>query len=312
MTQQLQGVFPVLPTPFTTEGAVDPDAMDRVVDFALDCGVAGVVFPGFASEVEALTPNERTLLLRRVADRVAGRVPIVAGASAATAEGAIAHARTAIDCGVDTAMIQSPSSVGADPEAVAEFYRAIADAVPGLTILLQHAPAPRGSDLPPEVMLRIVSENPAIRYVKEETLPAGGAISALIGGGVAHLAGVMGGGGSRYITEEYERGACGAMPALELADAHVTLDRAWRAGDRTRARDIYMRTLPLLLIQANFRMRFTKYVLMRRGVLSNTVVRGTVPAWDDVDIREVDFWLDRVADLLPVGNPVGQPAGAPE
>lgn len=306
VTRKLQGVFPVLPTPFTAQGAIDPEAMDRVVRFALDCGVAGVVFPGFASEVEALEPDERALLLRRVADAVGGRVPIVAGASADTAEAAIGHARAALDCGIDTAMIQSPKSVGSDPEAVAAFYGAISAALPGLTILLQNAPAPRGADLPPETMLRIVRGNPAIRYVKEETLPSGRAISALIGGGVEHLAGVMGGGGSRYMTEEYARSACGAMPALELADAHVALDRLWRAGDRQKARDIYMRTLPLLLIQANFRMRFTKYVLMRRGVLTNMVVRGKVPPWDDIDVAEIDHWLDSVADLLRVGAPVAE------
>jgi 4-hydroxy-tetrahydrodipicolinate synthase len=304
VTAQLQGIFPVLPAPFTDEGGIDPDAMGRVVGFALDCGVAGVVFPGFASEVEELKPDERSLLLRKVADSVGGRVPIVAGASADTAEAAIGHARAAMDCGIDTAMIQSPKSIGTGAEAVGAFYRAISDALPGLTILLQNAPAPRGSDLPPATMLEIVRGNPAIRYTKEETLPSGAAISALVGGKVAHLAGVMGGGGSRYVIEEYARGACGAMPALELADAHVALDRAWRAGDQAKARDIYMRTLPLLLIQANFRMRFTKYVLKRRGILDNIVVRGRVPAWDDTDIAEIDYWLDTVADLLPVGASV--------
>jgi len=301
---QLQGIFPVLPTPFTKDGSIDPDAMDRVVRFALDCGVAGVVFPGFASEVEELKPEERTLLLRRVADGIGARVPIIAGASGDSAEAAIGHARAAMDCGIDTVMIQPPKNVGAGAAGVGAFYGAISKALPGLVILMQNAPAPRGSDIPPATMLEIVRANPAIRYVKEETLPSGGPITALLNGDVAHLEGVMGGGGARYFIDEYRRGACGAMPALELADAHVAMDRAWREGDRTKARDIYMRTLPLLLIQANFRMRFTKYVLMRRGVLDNMVVRGKVPAWDDIDTAEIDYWLDSVRDLLPTGAAV--------
>jgi len=302
VTARLEGIFPVLPTPFTMKGEVDPESMDKVVQFALDCGVGGVVFPGFASEVETLTPEERSQLLRRVADRVGGQVPIVAGASADTAEAAIGHARAAMDCGIDTVMIQSPKSAGKEAASVGAFYGAISSALPGLTILLQNAPAPRGSDLAPATLLDIVRANPAIRYVKEETLPSGAAVSALVAGGVPHLAGVMGGGGARYVTEEYQRGACGAMPALELADAHVALDRAWRGGDPEKARDIYMRTLPLLLIQANFRMRFTKYVLMRRGILDNMVVRAPTPAWDDIDVGEIDRWLDSVADLLSVGS----------
>lgn len=300
---QLQGIFPVLPTPFRQDGSIDPEAMRRVVRFALDCDVAGVVFPGFASEVESLKREERALLLRTVADQVSGRVPIIAGASADSAEAAVGHARAAMDCGIDTVMIQAPKSVGTAADEVGAFFGAITKALPSLTILLQNAPAPRGSDLSPATMLEIVRRNPAIRYVKEETLPSGAAVTALLGGAVAHLAGVMGGGGARYVIEEYRRGACGAMPALELADAHVTLDRAWRSGHTERARDIYMRTLPLLLIQANFRMRFTKYVLMRRGVLDNMVVRSPVPAWDATDIAEIDFWLDLTRDLLPVRAP---------
>jgi len=299
---QLQGIFPVLPTPFTAAGAIDPEAMDRVVRFALDCGVAGVVFPGFASEVEELKPDERALLLRRVADGVGGRVPIIAGASADTAEAAIGHARAALDCGINTVMIQPPKTVGAGADGVGAFYEEITTALPELAIVMQNAPAPRGADIPATTMLEIVRANPAIRYVKEETLPSGGPITAMLNGGLAHLDGVMGGGGSRYLIEELRRGACGAMPAVELADAHVAMDKAWRSGSEALAREIYMRTLPLLLIQANFRMRFTKYVLMRRGVLDNYVTRGKVPAWDEVDMREIDSWLDSVKDLLTVGT----------
>ena len=55
MKAVIRGVFPVLPTPFTPEGAVDEPAFLRLVDFALEAGVDGLVFPGMASEVETLT-----------------------------------------------------------------------------------------------------------------------------------------------------------------------------------------------------------------------------------------------------------------
>lgn len=294
----LQGILPVLPTPFLPDGAIDRVGMERIVDFALACGADGVVFPGFASEVDELKAEERTELLRLVVERVAGRVPVVAGASAGTVEEAVAHSRAAMALGVMTVMIQAPRSGGAGTQAVADFYAAIAQQVPGLTIVLQNAPAPRGSDLSPDTILDIVRENPAITYVKEETLPSGGPISAILADAPPHLRGVIGGGGARYIVEEYRRGACGAMPAVELTDMHVTLDRQFRAGAVEQARDLYMRTLPLLVIQANFRMRFTKHVLVRRGVLQQAGVRARLPQLDSHDLEEIDAWLDRVADLL--------------
>lgn len=296
----LQGILPVLPTPFAADGAVDGAAMARIVDFALAAGVDGVVFPGFASEVDELAAPERVLLLRLIAERVAGRLPIVAGASAPSATEAIGHCREALANGVATVMIQAPKSIGTTTEAVSAFYRAIAAAVPGIEIVLQNAPAPRGSDLAPEAILAIVRDNPAISYVKEETLPSGLAISALLAGRPAHLKGVIGGGGARYFIDEYNRGACGAMPALELADVHVAMDRAYREGEIGRARELYMRTLPLLVIQANFRMVFTKHVLTRRGVLANQIVRAKVPAMDAHDLAEIDAWLEACADLMSV------------
>jgi 4-hydroxy-tetrahydrodipicolinate synthase len=305
----LKGILPVLPTPFTASGTIDAPAMTRIVDFALASGADGLVFPGFASEVDELSTSERTALLPLVVERVAGRVPIVAGASAPTAGEAASHAREAASHGVSSVMIQAPKSVGADAAAVAAFYDAVASAVPGIEIVLQNAPAPRGSDLRPAVIDAIVRRNPAIAYVKEETLPAGPAITALLDDPAPHLKGVLGGGGARYILDEYGRGACGAMPAVEITDIHVALDRAFRSGDVERARDLYRRTLPLLVIQANFRMAFTKYVLTRRGIMDNHVVRAAGPRPDAQDLREIDAWLDSIADLL-VASPLGRRAGA--
>lgn len=294
----LQGMLPVLPTPFTESGAVDPDAMAGIVDFAVASGVDGVVFPGFASEVDELSAAERTALLKVVVNRIAGRVPIVAGASAPTAIEAISHCREALANGIRHVMIQAPKSVGTTTEAVSAFYGEIAAAVAGIEIVLQNAPAPRGSDLKPEAILQIVRDNPAITYVKEETLPSGLAISAIAAGKPAHLKGVIGSGGARYLIDEYNRGACGAMPAVELADIHVAVDRAYRAGEIEHARDLYMRTLPLLVIQFNFRMAFTKHVLTRRGVMTNQVVRAKVPPMDALDVAEIDAWLDACTDLM--------------
>ena len=296
----LQGMLPVLSTPFTEAGAVDPEAMAGIVDFALACGVDGVVFPGFASEVDELSAAEWATLLKVVVARVGGRVPIVAGASAPTALEAISHCREALANGIRHVMIQAPKSVGTTTEAVSGFYGEIAAAVPGIEIVLQNAPAPRGSDLKPEAILQIVRDNPAISYVKEETLPSGLAISAIAAGKPAHLKGVIGGGGARYLIDEYNRGACGAMPAVELADIHVAMDRAYRNGEIECARELYMRTLPLLVIQFNFRMAFTKHVLTRRGVLTNQVVRAKVPPMDALDVAEIDAWLDVCAELMSV------------
>ena len=307
----LQGILPVLPTPYGEDGAVDPAAMRTLVEFAIGAGVQGLVFPGFASEVEALSDEERISLMRLVVEANAGRVQLIAGASASTVEAVIRFGREALDLGIGYLMIQAPKEAGTQAGEVTAFFRAISAALPGAEIVLQNAPLPRGSDLDPETLLAVVSGVPAITYVKGETLPSGPAISALLANPPAHLAGVIGGGGARYILDEYERGACGTMPALELADLHVQLDRAWRSGDKVRARNLYARSLPLLLLQAVYRMHLTKHVLTRRGVIDTAIVRAKGPRPDAMALRNIDSWLAEAADtftLAPISHRVGEPA----
>lgn len=288
MVDKLRGICPVLPTPFEQDGAVDADAMAMLVRFALDAGVDGLVFPGFASEVETLSGEERARLLEVVIRTADGRTPVIAGASAPDWQEVVRHARTAAAFGVRHLMVQPPKSVGTDAEGLIAFLGNILDAVPDMEIILQNAPAPRGSDLSPQAIVQILHALPRIAYVKEETLPAGPAISHILANAPPSLKGVIGGGGARYILDEYARGATAAMPALEIADAHVALDRAWREGRTQDARAIYVRTLPLLALQAVYRMRLTKHVLMRRGILQNSIVRAPTPEPDAMAIADID------------------------
>jgi 4-hydroxy-tetrahydrodipicolinate synthase len=295
MTAGLKGILPVLPTPFLADGSVDEAGMSRLVGFALNEGVDGLVFPGFASEVENLSGNERARLLKVVVDSVAGRVPVVAGASAADWREVVEHGRVAAELGIQHLMVQPPKSVGTDARELIEFLGNILQALPEIEIILQNAPAPRGSDLSPQAIVKIVAALPRVAYVKEETLPAGPAISHIIAHAPESLKGVIGGGGARYILDEYARGATAAMPALEIAGEHVAIDRALGAGKRDEARRIYVRTLPLLVLQAVYRMRLTKHVLARRGVIDGVGVRAPTPDLDAAAIADID------ANLVELG-----------
>jgi 4-hydroxy-tetrahydrodipicolinate synthase len=110
----------------------------------------------------------------------------------------------------------------------------------------------------------------------------------------------MGGAGARFILDELARGACGTMPALELADAHVALWRAWQRGDRAEARRIYTLTLPLLAFQMTFRVRATKEVLKRRGLLTHTGARAAGPKLDAGDMAEIGELLATAAPTLAI------------
>lgn len=301
MSSGLRGILPVLPTPFGVDGGVDGAGMARLVRFALSQGCDGVVFPGFASEVEMLAGEERAALLKIVVAEADGRVPVIAGASAADWREVVAHGQAAAALGIRHLMVQPPKTVGIDAPALIEFLGHVLEALPEAEIILQNAPAPRGSDLSPEAIIEVARALPRVAYVKEETLPAGPAISHIIAHAPPTLKGVIGGGGARYILDEYARGATAAMPALEIVEEHVAMDRAWNAGRRDEARRIYVRTLPLLVLQAVYRMRLTKYVLQRRGVIDHTGVRAPTPVLDAAAVADIDTNLAELG-LLAAGD----------
>lgn len=291
----LQGIFPVLPTLFTVRNELDLAAQRRVLRFALDAGAHGLVFPGVASEYNHLSLPEREQLLALVAAEVGGKVPLVGGASAPTAAEVIAAGAIALRHGIRHLMIMAPVGLGTDLAAHRAFFQQVAAGLPGAEIILQNAPAPTGAGLGAPALIALAASVPAITYIKEETLPSGPAITALRAAGLPNVRGVFGGGGARYIIDELDRGACGAMPAVELTDLHVALWRAYAAGDRAQARRLYRLSLPLLVAQAIYRMRLTKYVLARRGIADAVHVRAPLPELDAWSQRDVDTML---ADLL--------------
>jgi 4-hydroxy-tetrahydrodipicolinate synthase len=297
----ISGCLPVLCTPFDDAGALVEADFDRLVDFVVACGADGCVYPGVASEVDTLTPDEREKMVRRLGRRRGG-LPFVVGASAGTAEETIAHIRTGAEAGAEAAMVMAPARFGRDIEAHIRHFEEIA-AGAALAVMLQNAPSPIGAGLPPEDVARIAEAVEGIVWVKEETMPCGQNLTRILAAARDGIRGVFGGAGGRYITDELARGSLGTLPAAELADIHVRLCRAWAAGDEAEARRLFMVSMPLLNFQAVFRMHMTKEVLRLRGILAHTHVRGAGPRMDAGDRAELHALLRQIAPEFALHPP---------
>jgi 4-hydroxy-tetrahydrodipicolinate synthase len=295
----IKGILPVIPTLFTDDDTVDPGALRSVVRFALDAGAHGVVFPGVASEYNFLSDEERGGLMSVVFDEVGGRVPIIGGASASTSEEAIVAGQHAKDHGINHLMIMAPSELAQDVDAHREFFARITAELTDVEVILQNAPSPIGAGLNADAIASLVEANPAITYTKEETLPSGPVITALRAKEILQLKGVLGGGGARYIIDELNRGALGALPAVELTDLHVAIYEAHTAGDFERARELYRYSLPLLGCQMIYRMRLTKYVLKQRGITDRQHVRAPLPELDKFTRQDIDTMVEDLKALFP-------------
>lgn len=292
----ISGVFPVLPTPFDAELRPDHNALRVLVRYLLRSGVDGMTYPGVASEFAQLTQDERLELTRLVLEEVAGRVPVVAGVSSDDMSITLALVTSAVDAGAAALMVAAPA--GKNTAEQIAYFSQLSAAAQGVPIMLQNVPPPVGAGLDPEVVVQILQAVPAVRYVKEEALPSGQRLTVIRQLAPATLLGVFGGAGGRYITDELRRGACGTMPAIELAEVHVALFAAHRNADAALVRNIFTRMLPILNIQAVFRWSLTKFVLQHRGLIGHAGQRIAGPRMDAVDQQDVAAFLGDLDDLL--------------
>src|SRR6187431_2968742 len=104
----LHGILTALATPFAADGAIDTNALRRLVDRSIDGGVHGVVACGSTGEFAALTGSERRLVVETVVDQAAGRVPVVAQTGAVSTAEAIELSRHAQDAGASVLMLVTP------------------------------------------------------------------------------------------------------------------------------------------------------------------------------------------------------------
>ncbi|NLD55629.1 MAG: dihydrodipicolinate synthase family protein, partial [Burkholderiaceae bacterium] len=180
----------------------------------------------------------------------------------------------------------------------------VARAADPLPVWVQDYVGPIGTPIVPALLAKLLAEIPGVDYLKEETAHAPQVITAVRDLAGDHLKGVMGGMAGRYLLEEYRRGACGTMPACEVADAHVAIWKALDSGDEAEARRLHTMLLPLLNYEAMFSFTIYKEVLLRRGVIASAKTR--VPGAGHLDAenhRELDILLRDLEPLLTAAIP---------
>lgn len=153
----VSGNVPAIVTPFSPGGDLRLDAYAELVRWHLAQGVDGICVAGDNGESWSLSIEERRQLAETTVKLVAGRVPVVMGASATTARQTIAYAETAAAAGVDALMIGPQSYVmKATTAELVQRMQAIHTAVP-LPIVLYNSPRRTGISLTVETMRAIVS-----------------------------------------------------------------------------------------------------------------------------------------------------------
>ena len=161
------GSIVALVTPFDEQHRIDFDALERLIEFHVREGTNGLVIAGTTGESATLEKGEHVELIRRAAELVAGRIPVIAGTGSNSTRQTIDLSQAVADAAIDGYLLVVPYYNKPVQEGMYQHFWAIADAV-DKPVMLYNVPGRTVADLLPETLARL-AEHPNIFAIKDAT-----------------------------------------------------------------------------------------------------------------------------------------------
>ncbi len=245
---QLRGCGTALVTPFRQDGAIDDAALRNLVAWQVESGIDFLVPCGTTGETPTLSHDEWLQVIDTTVEVVAGRVPVVAGATSNSTHDAVEKAKeVAARPGVSAILTATPYYNKPTQEGQYRHFRAIAEAVEK-PIILYNVPGRTGANIEPATLARL-AETPNIVGVKEAS------------GNMAQIAEVCNAVPEHFLVFSGDDAI--TLPVIALGGAGIIsvasneiphemaeMTRAALNNDWATARRIHRKYLPLM--QANF------------------------------------------------------------
>lgn len=274
-----RGVFPVAPTVFDPQGALDLEGQKRCIDFMIDAGSQGICILANWSEQFVLTDAERETVMDCVLRHVAGRVPVIVTTTHFSSAECAARSRRAQQAGAAMVMIMPPyhgATIRIAEPGIFEFFQRVSDAI-DIPIMIQDAPV-AGTPLPAGFLARMAREIAQVSYFKIEVPQAANKLRALIAEGGDAILGPWDGEEGITLMADLNAGANGAMTGGGYPDGMRTIVDPHLAGDRATAASNYARWLPLINFENRQCGLIAAKVLMEEGkVIACGATRHPLP-----------------------------------
>ena len=161
-----KGMATAIVTPMTETG-IDYEAMGRLVEFQIENGINAIVVMGTTGENATIEHDEQTEVIRFVVEKVAKRVPVIAGTGTNNTEHVLVNTRNACAAGADAVLVVTPYYNKATQNGLIQHFTAVAD-VSTVPVILYNVPGRTGCNLQPKTVTKL-AEHPNIVAIKEAT-----------------------------------------------------------------------------------------------------------------------------------------------
>jgi len=160
------GMATAIITPMTSEG-IDYEALGRLIEFQIENGINAIVVMGTTGENATIEPEDQKKVIAYTVEKVAKRVPVIAGTGTNNTEHVLANTRVACEVGADAVLVVTPYYNKATQTGLIKHFTAVADAST-VPVIMYNVPGRTGCNLLPK-SVAVLAEHPNIVAVKEAT-----------------------------------------------------------------------------------------------------------------------------------------------
>jgi len=290
----LFGIVTVLNTPFRKNGDIDPTALKRHIEYAIESGVAGFLVPAMASEVYKLSDDERLLLVETTLKTCAGRAAVIGGAGETDRTRRVRIVADLLKIGCRNILLQIPFS---EETRFREDVFRIAELGPDM-IMIQDWDFD-GNGIPVPLICSLFHEVDSFRCLKVETVPAGPKYSEVLQATDGRLH-VSGGWAVSSMIEALERGVHAFMPT-GLHEIYCLIYQLYRDGNMDEATEWFHKVLPILAFSnqhLDISIHFFKRLLHAQGIYETHRVRSPILPFDAIHEKRAKELIDRALRLM--------------
>ena len=159
-----QGMATAMITPMTARG-IDYDTMGRFIDWQIESGINALVVMGTTGENATIEPEDQTEVIRYTVERVAGRIPVIAGTGTNNTEHVLRNTREACRAGADAVLVVTPYYNKATQNGLVKHFYAVADAST-VPVIVYNVPTRTSVNILPRTAATL-AEHPNIVGIKE-------------------------------------------------------------------------------------------------------------------------------------------------
>src|SRR5688572_20883006 len=163
----LRGCATALVTPFTADGSVDEKRLRELIEYQIAGNVRMLVPCGTTGESVTMTEEENKLVIRTTVEVARGRAKVIAGTGSNSTAVTIQRSKAARVLGVDGVLTVAPYYNKPTQDGLYAHFRAIAEAVDGLPVVIYNVPSRTSSNIAAETTLRLARDVENIVAVKE-------------------------------------------------------------------------------------------------------------------------------------------------